>query len=99
MDTTRRRGALSYWRWVAVGIFCLAFDWVFLWFWFAFGCVIGGPDCWIPPDTARDTVLGTGSLLVVSGGGAIYLACRGRRHRHDHGDRSGGDSVHHAAAD
>ena len=111
MDTTQRRpagrvrragrAALSYWRYAAVGFFCLAFDWLFLSFWMAFGCFIDGPDCWIRPDTARDTVFGTGSLLLILGTVAIYLACRrGRRQRQpDPGEGSRSDSVHHAPAD
>lgn len=84
MDTTQRQTALSYWRYAAVGLFCLAFDYLFLTFWLAATCYADGGDCYVGPDTARNTVIGTGSLLVL-GTVFLYFACR-RRRASDRGD-------------
>lgn len=111
MDTTRRRhagpirragrAALSHWRWFGVGLFCLAFDYLVFTFWQAASFWVAGGNSIVRLDTARDTVIGTGSLLVILTAIVIWLLFRGRgrRCRPDHGDGSGGDSVHHAAAD
>ena len=91
MDTTQRReagrlrvagrAALSYWRYGIVGIFCLAYDWVFLHFWLSVDCLATG-SCIGPTqrDAAGGTVLGTGILLIV-GAVAVGFACRRRPDR------------------